>query len=85
MNFARPTNELNAQRGKNEALVKKLEAINLVYPSELYHEIRELEIYSDDHIKPSQFERLRDNYRRAIYVIRTLVKRESDRRSTGTK
>jgi hypothetical protein len=71
------SDELIAQKEKNNVLLKRLDSIEAVYPSDLHHNVYELETFSDGHIKPSQFEKLRDNYRKSIDVIRILLRRRS--------
>lgn len=70
-------NKLSVNIEKNKTLITRLENIQCHYPDELYSEIKELESFSDNHIKPSQFEKLREDFRKSIEIIRTLCMRES--------
>lgn len=80
---ARLKNELINYKKINEMLMERLNNIDVTYPEGLYHEIRDLELFSDSDIKPSQFEKLRSNYRKSVEIIRILALRETKRKKTN--
>lgn len=70
-------NELKIAIDEINLLKNKLSLIVLDDSNELLERINFLERFSDQKISPSQFEKLRDNFRNAIEIIRIMRLRES--------
>ena len=70
-------NEIKIAKDEINQLKNKLSLIVLDDSNELLEQINTLERFSDQKISPSQFEKLRDNFRIAIEIIRIMRLRES--------